>query len=508
VQPINQLHALDNSDSLGLTIEQLWPWKGLVALKEKDIVVPEKYKVLQWTADLEKCKIAETALSKLFEAYASTIRTAEPAPDSEVISSIEKLAEDGIDDLRKLNLQTITDALRTSSSTLPTAQQDSICSLNSTVLLGTEACEDFLREVTILEDTATTALGSDKGQAGALSGLMSAKARYSQQLQTLQDVMSHLREGEPLERFDGWFTTNCPPTAPSCPLSQSMHDSLWSLAKVKQIIKDNDKLTMQIVTPCLDTADIIEQYSMAALPYEENKRFKQVKLEEDFRIWVRKYDNSNWTLVNQPKRCAPVRGRMAICPPQTINETHLSLTDPHISTEDQYDDDRPAVEVIDLSDNQLLVATSKPETAVYKCPGTNTQEYPISGINRMKVAPGCSLDLALGKFHVIGQLYDDILGPQYLRKSSQDKDWLPLTRDLLLGRKTSQGQPEEPKSSDFEQRFAVYFGGAMIIVALLALIFIVSIECRRIYKKKNRKRKGRQTRRSQSRMIIKNIPDI
>jgi hypothetical protein len=504
LRSITQLSNSKNSDVPGLMIEQLWPWKGLIALKEKDIVVPEDYKMLQWTADLEKCKTAETALSKLFEGYASTIRTAEPAPDSEVINNIEKLAEDGVDDLRQLNLQTITDKVRISSSPLP-ENRDSMCSLNSTVLLGTEACEDFLREITILEDTATTALGNDKGQAGALSGLLSVKARYSQQLQTLQDVVSHLQEGETPERFDGWFTTNCPAATSSCPFSQWTHDSLWSFAKVIQISKDTDKLVIKIAAPCLDTADIIEEYSLSALPYEENDHFKQVRLPEDRRVWIRKYNNNNWTTIEQPKRCTPVRGKVDICPPQTVRETKLPYL--HTVIEDPYEDDQPAVEVIDLSDNQVLVASTRPETAVFKCPETTAQEHPLRGISRLKIAPGCSIDLAQGKFHLTGQLYDSILGSQFLKKGLQDKEWLPLTRDLLFGKQTNNKQPET-KTSEYHQQLATYVGGAMIAIALLALLCLITLECRRINNKQNRRRRGRQANRGQTRMIIKNVPDI
>jgi hypothetical protein len=505
--PILQLPPPGTSETSGLVIEQIWPWKGLVALKEKDIVVPENYRVMQWTADLRKCSEAETALGKLFQAFAGTIKTAEPAPDSEVIANIEKFAEDGVDDLNQLNLQSATKDLRMFSNVLPASVEESTCLLNSTLLLGAEACDDFLREVTILEDTATTALGSDKGQAGALSGLTSIKARYTQQLQTLQDVMSHFSTGEMPERFDSWFTATCPATAPSCSLSQAKHSSLWSLAKVNQVFNDSGRLTIQITTPCLNTADVLEQHCITALPFEENGRYKQVKLREDLRLWVRKYDPSNWTLVEQPLRCTVGNGRVDICPPQVIRETSLQSLDDNTLEEEQYSDDQPSVEVIDLSDNQVLVASSKQETAVYKCPHANAQEYPLRGINKLKVAPGCSVDLSLGKIHLQGQVYDDIPGPPYLRRSPHDKEWLPLTRNLVFGKNIVQ-TPDDSGNNQYQQHVATYVGSAMIAVALIALLCIIFMECRRVYKKKKQRRRGRQVRRNQARMIVRNVPDV
>jgi hypothetical protein len=207
-------------------------------------------------------------------------------------------------------------------------------------------------------------------------------------------------------------------------------------------------------------------------------------------------------------QCVPAKGKIDICPPQTIQETNLSqFLTTQIMMEDQHNDEdnRPAVEVIDLSDNQVLLATSQQETAVYKCPESHAQEHPLRGISRIKIAPECSLDLALGKISLQGQIHDDIIGSQFLRKRIYDKDWLPLTQDLLFGKKSTTKQPEIP----YQQTIANYVGGTMIAVALLALLCILTIHFREFYKKRSRqKRRRRQNMRSPTRLIVRNVPDM
>jgi hypothetical protein len=322
--------------------------------------------------------------------------------------------------------------------------------------------------------------------------------------------VDHLRDGEIPDRFDGWFTPECPAAASDCPFSESAHSSLWVFARTKLISYSNGRITVQLVAPCLKATDILEEYSIRALPYEENGRAKRIKLlQEDLRIWIKKHDNSNWTLVEQPMQCtSSAKSKVDICPPQTTQTSRLPVLNAQNMIEEEYteDDDRPAVEVVDLSDNQVLIAAPRQENAVYKCPHINAEEHPVRGISRLKIPPGCSLDLALGKISLRGQIHDDLQGSQYLKKRIYDKEWLPLTNDLLFGKKSTSDHTQQHHGY---QRVANYVGGAMIAVALLALLCVLTIQCREFYKDRSRKhRRRRQNFRSPTRLVVRNVPDI
>jgi hypothetical protein len=426
-----------------------------------------------------------------------------PAPAQEIISNAERLAADTVDDLQEINLQQIKHQVTATVNSQPPAQVP-ICSIYSNRLIGTEICDDFLRDLTLLEDTATSALDNEKGQAGALAGLSTLRTHYQEQLYTLQDVLTDFIHGRLPQNFNDLFQFNCTDLESACEWPSPLLPTAAS--KVHSLSSAGDDLTIDLLSPCLRAEDVVDQYTIKSLPYDESGHIKQVILPDKHQLWVRTYDNKSFIFVEEPHGCHSGEEGIAICPPQYLTEVHLIDQLQNIE-ENIYDTDN-SVEVVDLSDNQVLIASPRKNIISYTCDGrTDTQEYSLHGITRAKLAPTCRLDIAKGMKKLQGSLYD-------MRRHGLQgaQEWLLITEQLLKKKQNKNlgmWSYLDPEHLGKHTNTVLYYLITAVTISLLGVLGVTLAYGAHTCQKGRKKRQVRRNRRKERPlMIVRNVPDL
>jgi hypothetical protein len=361
------------------------------------------------------------------------------------------------------------------------------CTNAQSQVLGMEVCGDLAREAKLLENTANVAITTSDGQMSLTTAWTNINSKYQRHLGVFKRIIAKLQANQMPDELLDMFQANCAQAFRECTKQPDKKEAAirLKLARIVQIGKEagNDRMFAVIASPCVEESDIIQQYRVKALPYqEEAKTMKLAMPVTGMEIWVRKKSDGGHALVNKPTMCTAVDAKLFNCPSQEITESEGvikgTLEKMTIALASKEADEK--VKVIDLPKNELLLALTEEHEATYDCPnGNHVRREMIKGINKVDLPEHCKVKIPTVGLTLQGKSSENEATWQE-RTASLVKDTLlwKTVNDGVLNkvekpwRFFDSGYATEEAVEHVRMYWAYYMGGTLGISGLFLILMI------------------------------------
>ncbi len=380
-----------------VVVDHIETWKGIVAVKEKQIIIPKTYSSYTWVIDYEKCATFET---KLTETLGTIRTTANNENDTEKRARLQSFVEDETQDLKRNNLTLIEKQLPEKLMPQPQATV-STCGQQANHPFGEELCNDLLMDLTLFQDNLIEALSAEQESSrnGGLSSIMTLHQTYQNHLTELQDIISLVKQGEIPDQLSRFFQTECNILFQQCPTPPNNDADISIYRKMARVLEvgrntGTHKNFLTIGTPCIDNTHTVYQYRYLTLPYKENDKLMKATVPEgSSRLWFKQYNNRTKIEIEQPWGCVSLGYELQACPPQELTE--IQIGDQHYP--DFKSEPYGKEQIIDLFQGPVdgpIISTLDKVTLLAKCTGQEPEQHELTGINHIRADETCNLRLA------------------------------------------------------------------------------------------------------------------
>jgi hypothetical protein len=272
--------SLQPIPSTGTTTDSLYPamgnsdifmpvetWKGLLAVKRREFIIPRSYTSYTLRLELSKCTEAETTISQAITTFRATITHKDFTIASTLQTKLSDMLDDANDDLQKENLQDVLSVV--DDGTTPSAEIEPPCLADDRHLLSKEQCSDTLREAQIISLGSLTGLAATGGRIGAVAALLDLLHRYQAALQQGRELLKIMQTGEVPREVINIFSGTCKAVYQQCvrnttAKAANLYRKLTTVTNVK---KNDGILYATLVTPCLESGERVGEYHLKSLPH-------------------------------------------------------------------------------------------------------------------------------------------------------------------------------------------------------------------------------------------------
>jgi hypothetical protein len=378
-------------------IEPIETWNGIIAVRERQIIIPQDYSSYTWVADFSKCAEFETGLKDTLRTINTT---ANAETDNDKKSRLKLFVTDEREDLQRSNLKSIEDQLEEKVAKIP-HNQTSTCEEITSPPLGQEICGDLLADLTLLQDNLVESLSieQESSRNGGLASIMNLHRAYQEQLEEFKLVLSSLKQGEVPRQLLPLFEAGCNLLFQQCkePPSASMYlkiNSKLSRALEYGKMPNEHKTFLTIGAPCMDTAEKITQYKLIPVPYkQEGKIVKATIPDANSHVWFKHNPSGSHIAIREPWGCIPIDYAITVCPPQKL--TIISQTEKFTLSSvpsAQYKDTKN-IELIEGPLDGIIVAAQDTVSVAVKCADNEEENHNIKGINHIVADETCKIKI-------------------------------------------------------------------------------------------------------------------
>lgn len=476
------------------------PWKGLVAIKDRDMILAKELKPLSIEWDLTECRKAAVSIAEAITVIRTKIPVAGAAQHNELLDSWKGRID-------RLTLSQILDDVPLVNE-FPHVHTDP-CPLEHGGPLTDTVCVTLAQEASRLKVIAAGVFVPESGSGSpsprsplefdfAVNGLRDVAYSYATHMESLQGNIQELLDGNIPASFQHLFRGECiTEIQKSCSISTTNHVKLEDLAphiSLNQLLQKNVTVTdvtenavsvqLEVIIPCLTPDSVSSEYNLIALPYQHDSGFHRIHL-----------DNTNDQIVKTPLgnvpptsfTCPAIDGPAVLCRPAAEIDT-MSITkvkghlpnDVQLMTTIPETIEQPNVEIYEIDADESIVYTPHPTRIQRDCPGTTqhqSSELP-AGTYHVKLPTGCSIKIPSANKELTWRHFWDAYNEEPL--DVRNPLYMPITNGKLIDQITNLEISDllDPAWSDHIANYWVDYtlaSGIFVLIGILAYCFRTDI---------------------------------
>jgi hypothetical protein len=367
----------DSNSVFESVLQQLQPWRGIVAVKQRGARLVDKFHMLKYPVDLKTCTKASQDVQTMIGAYEASLQNL-GLSDAAKNKYAAMLAN------AKTEQQTSEPAVIISE--LP-AEEEASATLKASCpvspwLPGMDFCQDLENEASILADAATTTQKANLP--GAVAKVMALVDRFSAAKSQLHSFVNDFR----LNRISTYIlpAIKCALRQGECKSEKMPVAVPLKLAQIKP--SGNQKslgtgLQLSVATSCPDNTVEVGQYKLTALPYTEQGQRAQVRLLKNDPVWF----ESTKKPIGNPASCSGSSTGLVCLRSQDNSSDSLTgrITRSNV----------PAVAHKAVAFNQYLVSAQERTEGSLIC-ANQTNNISLHGIYSIRLPDSCSFKMITG----------------------------------------------------------------------------------------------------------------
>ncbi len=387
-------------------ITPLTTWKGVVAVKQQEVLAPVEYTTAILRVDWSTCRSAEDKLHGAITLLKTTARTGNSIPDD-----LRTAAGLALDEMAERLRRKVSADKGLLSETLDTLT--ATANLNNTQLRCATATATIFKQTDckLLQHVADTlkagfAAASNTNGLPAVLGLLSdTVTSYSDLLDKLRRFTDENERDLANTNLQEMLSSSCLDLYSSCtsPPEMSVRQDLAKLASISSVKRSGpatNVVDVEINVPCYIPSNIQGQYRLYTFPYAENGTFERLKAPSS-EVWMKEGSQGSEKefLITDPV-CTKTEGTKLLALPPICQEMEGPLQPLEItgSTSDinltlKKEISEPDVEIVDMADNQYLIYAPANTEAIYKCPNRDDEVTMLDGLSAFSPAIQCSLTI-------------------------------------------------------------------------------------------------------------------
>ena len=361
-----------------LSIQELHPWKGIIATPmEEGLIFPLPSQLVQLEMPLQLCKEAETKLRQVMGMYKTIIN------GSTILNEAQRrMHNTGIEDnLVELDQSSINEFLQDIPDRPETSTTKSCININLEELPGPDACTEIIQMTGLLDGMAAAA---DRQELPLASlEITHAVTQYGELIRNLQEVKRQLDASQLPAIFMPLLNATC---LNSCrPMT---HAEYGILHEVRSTEKAPDSIIIRANIWCAQEKAIVTRYALHTVPYQEGSQVKKLQIPKEFQhVWL---NGENQQYLQDQLQCEQHPSlEMSLCELQ-------EQVDPNQQIQLEADaqiiaDGETWLTTVPINSTAVVVNTPQPITGTYTCPSQALKSFTTQGTQLIQVPETCEI---------------------------------------------------------------------------------------------------------------------